>query len=824
MLQRSLLQAAIISSMAVILTACPPSEHHRKVLDTSFLKLGKPGESKSKSDIPKAEHLVVLEGEQKIKFVDDAGLVEVSGLTKNLEKGQILVGNTTSQSLLEVMEVVEQGTATKPAKVKTRLAKVSQLSKDKEASFSYEVTPKIVEEDSELQTVGSYKVNSEDGALELEDIEFYSFTATKEGKLTQKGLKVMGGLAKQQEFKVNKLSQGEFKAVIKKGRVELTPTFRTNAKFNWGKPQKVESRIDALMKYKFEIEYTFSGAGNFSVISDLLPGKKIPIRIPGAVPVYLDVEIKIPAGIKFNSHAAGTFSIRYEGSYSFATHLTYDPKTGLNKVVHQDYTTDDMVVHRPRSEASVSAEFYLEPKITTRLYRVLGPYAYLHPYLKGKVEFPLKKKQDELYMGITGGVGLQVSEPVFQSTLLDLNSGPLFDVYRSWDLVEPSPVANKKADVKATLANKKAESFRIGSITPEGFVVIHLKDETDSRLINFRIIERPTRGILVLADNFTSTGKVYYYPLSKDLNQLEDGFTYYISDGKEVGEPQRIALNLTKGLVTELQQPRFALTNNSVNMSFTGPAENEGKVQHFQVGGEIQATVAVAYREPEQEELMRRYHVEISPVRQFHPINTNRTIEFKGKPCQLKVFLTGLRFLPLPEGAFAKFGMEYRACGEVVTDLNKYGLEPLKIDRGQMPPNEFYSEILNMMTEFQIEAQADLRGEGNFKSNPKLRQSAQSVAAEVARVFAPTEGTEIVGFEYGKPIILELENKDYFLGEDCCEFKLHAPNYKGPRPPEQLSEGFFRAWFSRNGKANSIDQGATSKDPQTNGGGVQENP
>ncbi|MCB0422350.1 MAG: hypothetical protein KDD61_15230, partial [Bdellovibrionales bacterium] len=608
---------------AILAVACSPAEHHRKVLDTSFLNLGKAGEVKSASNIPEAEHLVVLSKNQTLRFMDDAGLVEIDPINKKLEPGQIIVGNESEPTLLEVIKVVSENGSN--VQVQTKLAKASQLSKDNEASFSYEATPEISSEGA-FETTGSIKIN-DDAVIELEDVEFYSFTAESKGRIS-KSVNVFGKLKRDHQFDVQSLDQGDFKAVIKKGKLKLIPTFRSQAQFSWGKPKKIDSQIDALLQYEFEIEFSYTGKGNFTVTTDIIPKQKIPVRIPGPVPVFVDIEMQVPAGIKFSSQAGGSLTVKYEGSYAFASKLTYDPKSGVNKVVQQDFTTDQMIVKRPENEASVSAEFFLEPKVMSRLYRVLGPYAYLHPYIKGQVLFPLKRHQDDLFMGITGGVGLQVSEPVFQSELLNLKSGSLFNVYQSWDLVAPLPVAPKAEGVEKTLANKKQEAFTVSSLTPEGFVVIHLKDKTDERLLNFRLIQGTTRGLLVPADSFASTGKVYYFPLMKDAAQAEDQFSYYISDGKTVGEPQTVKLTVSPAIIEGLKKPRFSITSNSVKMSFSGPSQNEDKVPHFRVGEELRsAYVHVNANVPPVEAILLASGLEVSKVPNAFSVSTNRQVK-----------------------------------------------------------------------------------------------------------------------------------------------------------------------------------------------------
>ena len=625
------------------LAAISCSKKNTDHFDSSFLKLGSPGKTSGTSTFTQQDHLHLIESDQNFKFLDDHGLVEIESPSRAFKIGDIIIGPTANPMLLRVVEVISSSGAR--AKLKTELGHLADLNRTGPASLQLETTPQwtapglsqslnhgaISASDSVDKNIS---VNDQ-GEVQFRNLTLFDLEIPENVNLDLAKISSLGdqfeGAAPSQTIRQRTKLTGHLKAKIIRGAFKVTPTFRLDSEFSGPVPQKMTSRFDSLLSYHFTVEYDFKGKGQAVLSTKLLPTFKLPYIIPGPVPVYTEVRFDLSAGIRVSADQDGKVQVSYRGQYAFAGELSYQRGKALQKSSQSDFETLESALTPTMMGATLSTELFLEPRVSMSLYRVLGPYAYMKPYLRGELKQPLLKDQDDLYIGVSGGLGIQVSEPVFDSQLLALDSGNIFDLHFGLDLLGPNSSQTNKEELELTTSESDAKPLSISTITKEGFVLIHLAQADDPRLTTFELLESSSQGFLIPTRHFPVTGELYYFPAVFGDN-TKDRFTFRRRLGDQTSPPIEVHLKISESLIATAKRPRFSRLTNSVEVtsSASGYTAFESRVpQHYFGAPTIDLSESHFHQSPES--FLSEYASILSPipsVQQSHAVANTKTYSF----------------------------------------------------------------------------------------------------------------------------------------------------------------------------------------------------
>lgn len=520
-------------------------------LKTDFLKMGKPGEVKGQSDFISPADVVVLGDDQKIHLIDEAtGEISIDNFDANdLIVGKIIIGNEEDRLLLKVTELKQQ--SAQPTQIFIRKATVAELAGGEDASIAFTASPKVdfnatdnasVEilprpqqgtsniKFSSTQSVqdDQAKLGGNFNVVEFKDYEILNIT----GQALLLGNGIKDGDKKNYHLNTN----GNAKVTIKEGSVQFIPTFRGDFKFKRGKVRKLMTSIDALVKYRFniEVESTSALTGEFSF--PLFKDIKFPVRIPGTPPVYIDIVIDFPAGLKLNWTKKGKSSFTIESEYAFSAQSFYTPEAGSDYKAYSDYLVRQRDL-KQTSETDLTFELFFEPKVQTRIYKVLGPYVYMHSGLQAHLQYPLMPSKKDLTFNFHGGIGAQVIVPIWDLEIFDAKSPVLFNVSRSWDILGP------KKGGKTTQGSAKGEvTLQIDKLAPDGSVPLRLLPTDADPMTKVRVYANPQYGKLVLDEKFNLNSMVYYYPPKNVEGQ--DSFQIQFTHEGTPSKPTRLIFSL----------------------------------------------------------------------------------------------------------------------------------------------------------------------------------------------------------------------------------------------------------------------------------------
>ena len=539
------------------------------------LNLGRPGTSQASGAIAKKESTHVLEADESINFIGDQGLAEIRHHAgRRFAPGDVLLGNETQKLLLTVREVREQGETS--SRLLTQLGVLPDLlGEGKTTELKIEATPKLGEEDQ--KTEGAAFRIDKDGRATLRNAELFRLDLNSQGNLQGQfnrvlGLPTTGPLA---GLSVSGTAGGQFRAVVNEAAIQVIPTFRNEYRWEGRRPEELRSQVDALLKYSLDITWEFSGNAQIQLELEPFRKKSIPIRIPGAVPVYMDIELGLPMGIILAAEKKGKVRVRYEAEYGFHGDLHYTAAGGLRSSHEQGARVIRQEIISGPAEGKVSAELYVQPTIETKVYRVVGPNVYLQPYVRAEWQNPRPPRADDLFVGVGGGFGLQVTEPLFLNTILKLDTGRIFDWSQSWDL-DGSGVASAP---EGTF--RPREETNVGALTDEGFVVLSLRDPAMPAGTRFRLVKDPAQGLAVASPHFFLDGQLYYYPRGGEQN---DSLTVAIVSPEGKLSVHEVRLKREEEVLKRAAAPRFSQGGNSVTAAYAGPAEVSEKVPHYNVG------------------------------------------------------------------------------------------------------------------------------------------------------------------------------------------------------------------------------------------------
>jgi hypothetical protein len=188
---------------------------------------------------------------------------------------------------------------------------------------------------------------------------------------------------------------------------------------------------------------------------------------------------------------------------------------------------------------------------------------------------------DDLFVGVSGSIGVTATEPIFLAELYDLQSGQLFDLRTSWDVLRPpSPV--KATPAPSAPASPTDRSVHVSSLKEEGFVILELRSPDDPPGTQYVITRQPKAGILTEPPGFMSTGDVYFFPLASASSATEDSIQYRRIINGRPEEPRVVKLTLSEAVkATVADTKRFALTAASTKTVFDGPESVAGEVERL---------------------------------------------------------------------------------------------------------------------------------------------------------------------------------------------------------------------------------------------------
>ncbi len=552
------------------------------------LRLGTPGVTKWDNQLPANDNVKTLNDDETIEFQNESGEAIINhSVDREINVGDIIVANSEQRYLVRVKEVIKRDSGS--TQTILRQARIADIVGDENGSLTLESTPVFDLEDIDRIARlakdrrwgdASYETDSQ-GRMVIRDLELFNVDINGNGNISGGTNKILGIPITNpyEKFSVSSAAGGKYRAVINEAIVDVVPTIRSDAKWESGKISHLETRLDTKVRYRVDITYEAAGTIQLEALIDaFMPKKVIPFRVPGPVPVYLDIELGIPAGASLKATKEGKTRIVFESEYEFFTVMDFDHETGISTEKDRRVKINDKMIETKEGDLKLEAELFLKPQITARLYRVVGPHAYLKPYVRGEVEWPSREKKDDLFIGVTGGVGIELSEPIFLGSLVSFDSGKLFDWNTSFDLDE----AGTPAVAALQVGQNVRDTVTVDQIGPEGFVRLNLKEHLDDGFLRYELLQSTQTGLTVPSDTFYMDGELYYYPMP---DSREETFTVRIFGKNNSKEDVTIAIKVNDSVISEVSKDRYGITNNSYKVSSGTPGEFKGEVPFYNLGG-----------------------------------------------------------------------------------------------------------------------------------------------------------------------------------------------------------------------------------------------
>ena len=495
------------------------SSSHVKTLDTSFLKLGKVGTSTADSSIELNSHIHVLTIDQRVNILGDEGEIEISNFDYSLlEDGDVIIGNESDKYLFKFLSKDnEQHTNT--SSIIVAPGTISDITRDTKATIKLDITPNLQLEASESRSLknttpppaNNSNLNSaSDGKksinpMRLNVLNFENYEVINTNSQAQ----LLGnGLKSGNKTQFNLQAGNEFKVTINKGFLELIPTFRGEFNFTNLNKYNLNSTFDSLVRYEFEITVETKGRTVGEVSFPLFKEVSIPVRVPGPVPVYIDIDLEFPAGVKIGTTNGGKLTYLVKSEYALTAQTYFDSVTGKQITSHYDYIINNREIKQIENQNGYLFELFFEPRMKTKFYRVLGPYAYINSNIQANIQIPLRANEKDIFVNFSGGVGVTLDEPIFGTTIADIQTPSLFNLSTGWDVIGPN--SKKKETIKINL--QKDINLQVNNLAKKNRITLNLRPDNLSLLGKVKIYKRPSFGKLVLSSNFSNSGLAYYYP------------------------------------------------------------------------------------------------------------------------------------------------------------------------------------------------------------------------------------------------------------------------------------------------------------------------
>jgi len=531
--------------------AAPQEPKPPKVLDTSFLNLGVVGTKETKaSDLQVLSHIHVLKENQDITIDANAGSIVISNFDASILKDKdIIVGNSKDRFLFkydaEKTSNLSTGLSVSQASLtdlqqesSTNVSFTPELTYETENGLSFTKvspqTPKKGNANSALnQIIGKTIKNinpDQKNILQFKNYEIYNGNSS-----------ALGAFNTLNKSKIKFSQGGDLKISIDEGHIELIPTFRGDYNVKSFGQMDLLATFDSYLKYRFKVTVETSEKTKAELSFPLFKDLSFPIRMmAGAVPVYMDLKLIFPAGIKVFSKKKGKVTFVVENEYALNATATYNSATGAVYDSHYDYVINKQNFSvLDGDDAHYSFELFFEPKVETKMYKVLGPYAYVNTNIQTDVRLPLIDDVDDLFLNFSGGIGLNVEDSLFSSKVLNLKSGALYNFSKGWDVVGPKRGKSSRDGLKTV----QDVSLQVDGFGEDGGIAIKLKPENASLLTDVKIFKQPEFGNLVLGESFALDGLAYYYP--PQVIEGSDSFQIVTFERGQKSAPTRISLNFS---------------------------------------------------------------------------------------------------------------------------------------------------------------------------------------------------------------------------------------------------------------------------------------
>ena len=547
-----------------------PQAPIKKQLDTSFLSLAEPGTEIVSSQINKSENVIVLNDDQNINLEKNI-ILNISNFDiSKIREGHILLGNSKDKMILKVKEIIRNG------KLKVELGNIKDLSSEKDSKINFVVAPEI-----NLESDESYEeINQDSSAKSISDGSGFNFKGNSLNFRNYEVINISGDLnstiaeinaKKAETLKVNAVNEGKLKVTIEEGEVSFMPTVKGDYEFSSFKVKSLQNEFHTVLKYQFQIKVEADQKMSGMISKELFKDIKIPIRIPGAVPVYMDFIVKFPLGIKFSLADSLTKTFSFAGEYSLKASMTYDNENGPSF----DKQTDFLVLQKSAKADSQSGkyqtEIFFEPRIETKLYRVLGPFSYINASLMGELNYPLTAGQDDIFASLSGGVGITVSEPIFEKSLLNLKSPSLFNLGYSVDVIGP-----REAKPASSLQVKDQE-ISVDDISFENRIAINTLPTDEHTFYKAHLVEYPKNGLILLDKNFSRNGLIYYYPV---IEAKTDTLKVKYEKNGLFSSPATITLNINSKVYNKKKE-QLSLSSSNIDRLESQTSKSEDDIIRY---------------------------------------------------------------------------------------------------------------------------------------------------------------------------------------------------------------------------------------------------
>jgi formylglycine-generating enzyme required for sulfatase activity len=550
------------------------------VADTSALSMETPGFQSSTTDAFAVKaNVQTLAGAGVTVNAAEQTITLSSQRRDAVSVGDVLIGDETTRfaKVVTALETVDGNTV-----LSVEDANLEQIL-DVNGSFAFRVTPDwstsrrvpgrgVLQKPMPeyfTQSTGTRSLDGGDvdgnGLINLDNVSLLDLKINANGSVDWPNSTLMGDSLDPQSagdsVHEGQFEEGRITADLLTGTLNVTPTFDLEFGVNLGGPW-AKGTMDVKIVVELEVRVAVTASAGLHLSGALMPKLSVPISIPtpAGVPIHLDIELDIPAGIKLEADGAASLTFRQRNEYTVHADLDYDCGNPLQitKKIDKTYGVREIV---PVLEGRISAEVYLEPTVKVKIYKIVGPYVWVHPYIRGEVSYPLLKNRDELFVGINGGLGLELDTWLFGT--YDVKSGPLFDLSLSWDLLGPEDAGSVNTPPQAlpqTTDVSNATATNIG-LTLTGV-------DADGDRLRYGISSYPEHGSLSSLD--PNAGTMRYYPHAGYCGT--DAFSFTVDDGVAASMPATVTLNV---VANQAPTARFTANAQGLVVAFDASASTD---------------------------------------------------------------------------------------------------------------------------------------------------------------------------------------------------------------------------------------------------------
>ncbi|MBT6182941.1 hypothetical protein HN876_02585 [archaeon] len=387
-----------------------------------------------------------------------------------------------------------------------------------------------------LSSNGNSPIFDENGQFDLAGFEIFEIFVDGSGQIDVLNSSLMGiGLSGNEdqisESDFTSSPGGYFKATVVSGSLRITPTFDFEQDIHLTSFEIYQS-VNAHILYDLEVELEASGQSTIKFEKSFFQRLSFPLPVTPPMEATFD----IPAGFDFESEGESTVRVRYSSEYTHDFTMEYNSASGLlpQFTSERDFISEEQMISEI-GELSIQGTLYLQPEVSVRILKVFGPFVWLKPYIQGVLNIPLQQNEDELFVGIEGGVGLVASIPfIWEGSLYSpdiLDIPPL-----SWDLIGPNNGGNG-SNTPPTANNSWVDTHQGVS----KLVQLQASDLEQSTLF-YSIEGLPQNG--TLGNLNTLAGEVYYIPEEYFLGV--DSFEFSAFDGYEESNIATVTITVTE--------------------------------------------------------------------------------------------------------------------------------------------------------------------------------------------------------------------------------------------------------------------------------------